>query len=49
MEFVKNNKGAIIFYLLLILITLVVVQNNKKGLSIGNECVYLERQIFFII
>lgn len=43
MEFVKNNKGAIIFYLLLILITLIVVQNAKKDLNIENDYVYLER------
>ncbi len=43
MEFVKNNKGAIIFYLLLILITLIVVQNTKKDLNIENDYVYLER------
>ena len=43
MEFVKNNKGAIIFYLLVILITLIVVQNTKKDLNIENDYVYLER------
>lgn len=43
MEFVKNNKGVIIFYLLLILISLVVVENAKKNLSIESYNVYLER------
>lgn len=43
MEFIKNNKGVIIFYLLLIIISLVVVENAKKNFSIENEYVYLER------
>ena len=43
MEFVKNNKGVIIFYLLLIGISLVVVNNTKNNLSIENDYVYLER------
>ena len=43
MEFVKNNKGEIIFYLLLIVISLVVVNNTKNNLSIENDYVYLER------
>lgn len=43
MEFVKNNKGVIIFYLLLIVISLVAVNNTKNNLSIENDYVYLER------
>ena len=43
MEFVKNNKGVIIFYLLLIVISLVGVNNTKNNLSIENDYVYLER------
>lgn len=43
MEFVKNNKGVIIFYLLLIIISLAVVNNTKNSFSIENEYVYLER------
>lgn len=43
MEFVKNNKGAIIFYLLLIVITLVAVQNNKNIYTVEAPYVYLER------
>ena len=43
MEFVKNNKGVIIFYPLLIIISLVVVNNTKNNLSIENDYVYLER------
>ena len=43
MEFVKNNKGVIIFYLLLIVISLVAVNNAKNNLSIENDYVYLER------
>lgn len=42
MDFVKNNKGVIIFYLLLVLITLMVTQNNSNSLNIENDYVYLE-------
>ena len=43
MEFVKNNKGVIIFYLLLVIISLAVINNTKNNLSIENDYVYLER------
>ena len=43
MEFVKENKGVIIFYLLLIMATLVIIQSNEKKLDIKNNYVYLSR------
>lgn len=43
MEFVKKNKGVIIFYLLLILTTLVIIQSNGRNLEAENEYVYLSR------
>ena len=43
MEYVKNNKGVIIFYLLLVVTTLVVINYNEKHLSIEKEYVYLTR------
>lgn len=42
MEFVKNNKGVIIFYLLLVISTLVIIQSNEKALE-DNGYVYLSR------
>ena len=42
MEFVKNNKGVIIFYLLLVISTLVIIQSNEKALE-DNGHVYLSR------
>lgn len=30
MNFLKNNKGAILFYLIIIISTLVIVQDVKK-------------------
>jgi len=43
MEFVKENKGVIIFYLLLIMATLVIIQSNEKKLEMENNYVYLSR------
>lgn len=43
MEFVKKNKGVIIFYLLLVMATLVIIQSNEKKLDLENEYVYLPR------
>jgi len=43
MEFVKKNRGVIIFYLLLVLVTLVVVQSNQRNLEMENRYVYLTR------
>lgn len=43
MEFVKKNKGVIIFYLLLIMVTLIIIQSNDKNLEMENEYVYLAR------
>ena len=43
MEYVKRNKGVIIFYLLLVVTTLVVVNFNERHLSMENEYVYLAR------
>lgn len=43
MEFVKKNKGVIIFYLLLVMATLVIIQSNEKSLEKENEYVYLSR------
>ncbi len=37
MEFIKNNKGVIIFYLLLVIITLIAVQNNKRSFNINDS------------
>lgn len=43
MDFVKNNRGVIVFYLLLILATLVIVQSNGELLETKREYVYLSR------
>lgn len=43
MEYVKKNRGVIIFYLLLVITTLVVININEKHLSMENEYVYLAR------
>lgn len=43
MEFVKKNRGVIIFYLLLVIATLVIVQSNKRNLEMENRYVYLTR------
>ena len=43
MDFVKNNRGVIVFYLLLILATLVIVQSNGELLETKREYVYLWR------
>ncbi len=43
MEFVKRNKGVIVFYLLIALATLVVIQSNERNLKVESNYVYLER------
>lgn len=43
MEYVKQNKGVIVFYLLLIVTTLVVINFNGRNLSLENNVVYLSR------
>lgn len=43
MEFIKENRGVIIFYLLLIMATLVIIQSNEKKLGMENNYVYLSR------
>jgi len=30
MDFIKKNKGAILFYLVIIICTLAIIYNNKK-------------------
>ena len=42
MEFVKNNKGVILFYLLLVISTLVIIKSNEKSLD-DSGYVYLSR------
>ena len=43
MEYVKRNKGVIIFYLLLVITTLVIINCNERHLSAENKYVYLFR------
>lgn len=43
MEYVKENKGVIVFYLLLVITTLVVINCNERHLSMESNYVYLER------
>ncbi|MGM9882308.1 MAG: hypothetical protein ACI31S_05650 [Bacilli bacterium] len=43
MEFVKKNKGVIIFYLLLAIATLMIVQSNNRNLESETGYVYLTR------
>jgi len=43
MEFVKKNRGIIVFYLLLVVTTLVVINCNERNLSLEKEYVYLTR------
>lgn len=43
MEYVKKNKGVIIFYLLLVVTTLVIINFNGRQLSMKSEYVYLNR------
>ena len=43
MEFVKKNKGVIIFYLLLVLATLMIIQSNNRNLESETRYVYLAR------
>lgn len=43
MEYVKRNRGVIIFYLLLVISTLFVVNFNERHLSMENNQVYLSR------
>lgn len=40
MEYVKNNKGVIIFYLLLVVTTLVIINCNESKLDNKNQYVY---------
>lgn len=43
MEYVKRNRGVIIFYLLLVISTLIVINFNERHLSIESDYVYLQR------
>lgn len=43
MEYVKRNRGVIMFYLLLVVTTLVIINFNERHLSMENEYVYLDR------
>ena len=43
MEYVKRNRGVIIFYLLLVMVTLVVINFNERDLYAESEYVYLTR------
>ena len=43
MEYVKRNRGVIIFYLLLVMVTLVVINFNERNLCVESEYVYLAR------
>lgn len=43
MEYVKRNRGVIVFYLLLVITTLVIINFNERNLSMENEYVYLSR------
>lgn len=44
MEYIKENKGVIIFYLLLIISTLVIINCNERHLSVENNySIYLQR------
>lgn len=43
MEYVKRNKGIIIFYLLLVMTTLVIINFNERNLRMESGYVYLLR------
>lgn len=43
MDYVKKNRGIIIFYLLLVVTTFVVINFNERHLSMEKEYVYLYR------
>lgn len=43
MEYVKRNRGVIIFYLLLVITTLVIINCNERNLSMANDYIYLSR------
>lgn len=44
MEYIKENKGVIIFYLLLIISTLIIIDCNERKLSVENNySYYLQR------
>lgn len=43
MNYVKNNRGVIVFYLLLVVTTLVIINCNEKHLNMENGYVYLNR------
>ena len=43
MEYVKRNRGVIVFYLLLVITTLVIIDFNERKISMENEYVYLTR------
>jgi len=47
MDFIKKNKGAILFYLVIIIGTLAIIYNNKryeKEKSISTNCDYVDIQ-----
>lgn len=43
MEYVKENRGVILFYLLLVVTTLAVINFNERHLSMESDYVYLTR------
>lgn len=43
MEFVKKNKGVIIFYLLLVFTVIAIINTNNDIESMNNGYVYLFR------
>ena len=43
MEFIRENKGVIIFYLMLAIFTFVLVENAKVNTGIINNYVITER------
>lgn len=43
MEYVKRNRGVIVFYLLLVITTLVIINFNERNLCMESEYVYLSR------
>lgn len=43
MDYIKENRGVILFYLLLVITTLVIINFNQRKLSVENDYVYLVR------
>ena len=43
MEYVKRNRGMLVFYLLLVITTLVIINFNERFLSMESNYVYLTR------